>query len=254
MCLIVFAIGVHPRYPFILAGNRDEFYERPAKPAFIWDTKPEIIAGKDEKAGGTWLGVSAQGRFAALTNFRDMRQIKENAPSRGYIVRDILTSPKSVPDFLDKLKKTAPDYNGFNLIAGTTDSLYYFSSIRNEYHNIIPGIYSISNAFLGTSWPKTDRTEKAFKKIIQADTIENEELFNMLQYQKTYPNEKLPDTGLPDSLEKAVSAVFIKTENYGTRCSTLVMADRHSKINFEERSYTPGSDTVFHTARYNLTV
>ncbi|MCC5940478.1 MAG: NRDE family protein [Balneolaceae bacterium] len=244
MCLIVFAVNAHPNYPLILAGNRDEFYERPADSAAIWNTEPKIIAGKDLKAGGTWLGVSETGRIAALTNYRDMRQIKEDAPSRGDIVKEILTSQKSVPDFLFHLKESAHQYNGFNLLAGSSDAFYYFSSVPNSYHQTEPGVYSISNALLNTPWPKTEWTEQKFTKLLNSGELNNDELFSMLQNKSTYPAEMLPDTGLSEKLERAVSAVFIKTENYGTRCSTVVKVNKKNVLTFEERTYTPETGHV----------
>ncbi len=244
MCLIVFAVNAHPDYPFILAGNRDEFYERPARAAAKWNTEPTIVAGKDLKAGGTWLGVAQTGRIAALTNFRDMRQIKKNAPSRGDIVTDVLTSPKTVPDYFTQLQKSAKNYNGFNLLAGTPDAFYHFSSVENSFQKTETGVYSISNAHLNTSWPKTDWAQQEFKKILKSGHIENDSIFNLLKNQQTYPKERLPKTGLPEHLEIAVSAVFIKTENYGTRCSTLIKVNSKGGIYFEERTYSTEDTSV----------
>ncbi|TVR15404.1 MAG: NRDE family protein [Balneolaceae bacterium] len=253
MCLIVFAIQAHPDYPFILAGNRDEFYNRPAESAAFWDTEPEILAGKDAKAGGTWLGVSETGRIAALTNFRDMFSIKEHAPSRGDIVKDVLTTPDSVPDFLEQLMDTAQNYNGFNLLAGTPDEFYYYSSVKNSYQKLPPGVYSISNAHLESNWPKSDWAEKEFRKILTTDAGHNDLYFEILKNTTTYPTGILPQTGLPEQLEIAVSAVFIKTDNYGTRCSSLIRRSADGSIYFEERTYSPGDSSVVNRSVHTLT-
>ncbi len=248
MCLIVFAIQAHPDYPFILAGNRDEFYDRPAESAAFWNTQPKILAGKDAKAGGTWLGVSEKGRIAALTNFRDINSIKENAPSRGDIVKGILTTTASVPQFFEQLMHNAHNYNGFNLLAGTPDEFYYYSSVKNSYRKLLPGVYSISNAHLESNWPKSDWAEEEFTKILNTDARTNELFFDMLKNSKTYPIGILPKTGLPENMEVAVSAVFIKTENYGTRCSTLIKRNSCGTTYFEERTYNPADSSVSNQA------
>lgn len=254
MCLIILATHAHAQYPLILAGNRDEFYDRPAETASIWKTKPELIAGKDLKAGGTWLGISKTGKIAALTNHRDMKDIKENAPSRGHIVKNILTSNLSVPEYLQELHSSARKYNGFNLITGDSNQLYYFSSVKNSYREIPPGIYSISNAFLDTPWPKTEWSKNRFESIIRNESYDDEAVFELLLNKTRYPKEQLPHTGLPVDLEKAVSAVFIKTENYGTRCSTVVRVNKESELFFEERSFEAGTDKISGIAQFNVRI
>jgi len=128
MCLTVFAYRVHNKYPLLLATNRDEFYERPTRPAQFWENHPDLLAGKDLKAGGTWMGITKNHRFAALTNYRDMTTIKENAPSRGHIVTDFLNSDVNPVEFFQSMKPNTTDYNGFNLLFGTTNNLYYFNN------------------------------------------------------------------------------------------------------------------------------
>jgi len=252
MCLIVFAYNVLPGHPFILAGNRDEFYIRPTKPAHRWKTDPVLIAGKDLKAGGTWMGISETGRFAALTNYRAINEIKENVPSRGDIVKNLLLSEKPVKGFLENLLHDAGKYNGFNLLAGTLSDLYYLTNKRKEIVKMKPGYYSISNAYLETSWPKTERALTRFKSVLEEDGVNEDALFDLLLDRKQYPLEMLPKTGLPEELEKAVSSIFIQTENYGTRCSTIVSMDNHSKISLVERTYTPGTTEIENEARFTI--
>lgn len=244
MCLIVFAYKIVPGSPLILAGNRDEFYQRPAEKAHLWKTEPSVIAGKDKKAGGTWLGLSANGRVAAITNYRDMSSIKTSAPSRGDIVKDALLSPLSTKEYLQKLKKSAGDYNGFNLITGTREKLFYFSNITMQISGLNPGLYGISNALLDTPWPKTVWAKNRFREILNSGNRKTDDYFSMLANSKKYPPEKLPETGLSLEMEKAVSSVFIKTEDYGTRCSTVLQLFDNSNFYFEERAYRPGSQTV----------
>lgn len=244
MCLIVFAYKKIPGSSLILAGNRDEFYKRPAEKAHIWKTSPPIIAGKDKKASGTWLGISAQGRFAAITNYRDMSSIKPDAPSRGEIVKNALVSPLSTEAYLQKLQKSAKEYNGFNLITGSRDKLFYFSNKTMKIEELKPGIYGISNALLDTPWPKTKWAKTRFTQILDAGDRKVNDYFSMLTNSDSFSQEKLPKTGLSNAMERAVSAVFIKTEDYGTRCSTVLQLFDDDTFYFEERAYKPGTKFV----------
>lgn len=252
MCLIVFSYKDHPDYPFILATNRDEFYNRPTQAAHVWQTSPKIIAGKDEKAGGTWLGITENGRFAALTNHRDMNDIREDTTSRGIIVKDFLLSEINPREYLIKLQHRKNQFNGFNLIAGTFNDLYYISNKKEGVYKIKPGIHTISNAFLNTPWPKTEYASKVFKKILDSDNSDETKFFNLLKHDLRYPLNDLPDTGLPKDIEMAVSSIFIKTDNYGTRSSTLVMVDKNNTLRFVEKSYLEGTKQADQTERFTL--
>lgn len=254
MCLIVFAYKVLPGHPLVLAGNRDEFYNRPAEPAHMWDTSPGIIAGKDLKAGGTWLGISMTGRFAALTNYRKIDEIKENAPSRGNIIKDFLVSDETPQHYLHSLQETAGNYNGFNLIAGTAETLWYINNKTKKAEEVKPGFHAISNAFLDTPWPKTEDALRAFKKTILTIGVEEEPVFSILMADKTYPENKLPETGLTRELEKAVSAIFIKTEGYGTRCSTMVTISNDGRYTLTERTFKPGTQEVEGDVSHSFTL
>jgi uncharacterized protein with NRDE domain len=242
MCLIVFSYKKYDDYPFVLATNRDESYFRPTEAAHVWKTSPKILAGKDLKEGGTWLGLSENGRFAALTNHRQMSDIKEDTISRGIIVKDFLLSEGNPREYLAELQRNGDKFNGFNLIAGTFDDLYYMSNKKEGIFEVQPGNHALSNAFLNTPWPKTEQSLNAFEKILEPKGApDKEKLFNMLLNDKRYPIEMLPDTGLSKEAEKAVSSVFIETENYGTRSSTLVIVDKGKKVHFAERTYDAGS-------------
>ncbi len=241
MCLIVFSYKLHPNYPFILAGNRDEFYKRPTQPAHRWKTEPVIYAGKDLKDGGTWLGFTDTGRFAALTNFRDMKNLSKTAPSRGEIVTSFLLSKKNVEDTLQQLNEKADLYNGFNLIAGTFDKLFYLSNQKDEIEEINPGIHAISNAYLNTPWPKTTRAHKQFKNVLASDELDENAIFDLLKDTTRYPIDVLPKTGLPDEMECAVSSAFIQTEDYGTRSTSIIMVDQQMNAKLIEHTYEPGT-------------
>lgn len=241
MCLIVFSYKEYQNYPFVFAANRDEFYTRPTDAAHVWETTPKILAGRDRKAGGTWLGISENGRFAALTNHRQMDDIKEDTTSRGIIVKDFLLSEGNPREYLAELQRNGHKFNGFNLIAGTFNDLFYMSNKKDGIFKVQPGNHALSNAFLNTPWPKTEKSSQAFKKILDEGGPDEEKLFNMLQNDQRYPHEKLPDTGLPKEMEKAVSSVFIETDDYGTRSSTIVIVDKSMHVRFIEKTYAPGS-------------
>jgi len=240
MCLIVFGYKAHKNYPLILAGNRDEFYDRPAKSAHFWNTEPPLLAGRDLKAGGTWLGISRKGVLGAITNYRDLTRPAKGEKSRGAIIPEFLKHEFDLKNVLQPFIDHGELYNGFNLIAGDTESLFYLSNITNHIERLNPGCYGISNAFLNTPWPKVNTAKKKFNSIISSDKIDEEAVFNLLQNRKTYPEPLLPETGLTPEMEKAVSSIFIETEDYGTRCSTLLMIDNMGEVTFIERTYPNG--------------
>lgn len=245
MCLMVFAHRVHPRYPFIFASNRDEFYNRPAKEAHFWPDHPGLLAGKDLKAGGTWMGVNKEGRFAALTNYRNIPEVKKNALSRGDLVTGYLRSGKDPGQFLRSLADTAGNYNGFNLLTGHSNELWYMNNKQLEVKQVEPGYHSLSNAFLNTSWPKTDSAMEQFKETVgSTEEPDHEKLFQILKDDRTYPREMLPDTGLSDEMEVLVSSIFITSPEYGTRCSTLFFIDQEGNRTFHERTFRGNSGDI----------
>ncbi|MBO6587323.1 MAG: NRDE family protein [Gracilimonas sp.] len=246
MCLITFAYKAHPKYDLILAGNRDEFYGRPTRKAQFWtdEGKPNILAGKDLEAGGTWLGVNKDGRWSALTNYRDPSIKKEDPPSRGEIVLDYLKNQQTAMDYLAGLSKKAELYNGFNLLVWDHKDFYHYSNQNKKVSRIEPGIHGLSNALLDTPWPKLERANQQLKTIISEDNFDKEELFKLLADERKAPDTELPVTGIPKELEKAVSSIFIKTENYGSRCSTVLLIDKEGTIDFTERRFKPGTTQV----------
>ncbi|MEX2604300.1 MAG: NRDE family protein [Gracilimonas sp.] len=254
MCLITFSYKTHPKYNLILAGNRDEFYERPTRKAHFWtdDDHPNILAGKDLQAGGTWLGVHKDGRWGAVTNYRDPTIQKENPPSRGELVMDYLKSSMFAMDYLQELTTKAGEYNGFNLLLWDAKGFYHYSN-QNKKVTLIPdGIHGISNALLDTPWPKLTNTKKRLQAITKKEDFKKERLFKLLSDQTQAPEEELPVTGIPKDLEKAISSIFIKTENYGTRCSTVLLIDKEGNIDFTERLFQPGTTKVKSEVNFNI--
>ncbi|MDY0065389.1 MAG: NRDE family protein [Steroidobacteraceae bacterium] len=240
MCLLVLAWKHHPRYRLILAGNRDEFHDRPAAPLGWWQDDPRILAGRDLKAGGTWLGVARSGRFGVVTNYRDLQAPIEGAPSRGQLVPRFLTGATSPKEFLDDLRGAAPRYSGFNLLVGGSRALYYYSNRGpNAPAPLAPGVYGLSNHLLDTSWPKLTRTRERFEALLRGAEIAADDLFVMLSDRQQAAAEHLPSTGLPPDWERVVSAPFIVDPRYGTRCSSVLLIERNGRTLLHERRFDP---------------
>lgn len=240
MCLIVFANKVRPDYKLIFAANRDEFYNRPSEQAKFWSDHPDLLAGKDLQAGGTWMGITKQGRFAAITNYRDLKNHRDDTPSRGNLTLDFLTSAISPNDYYSNLKSTLKNFNGFNLLLGTVDELYYFSNEIDGLQKIEPGIHGLSNALLDTSWPKVEKSKQQLQNLINQKEIHPWEVIDILKNSTIAKDEDLPDTGVGLELERMLSSVFIKSEKYGTRCSSVIMVDNDNNINFVEKFFFDG--------------
>ena len=255
MCLIVFAYKEHPEYDFIFAANRDEFYRRPTRPAQFWEKEDEshVLAGKDLKAGGTWMGITRSGYFASLTNYRDPNIQKEDPPSRGHLVLEYLKQEKEPADYLQQVDEQADRYNGFNLITGTMDRLMYYSNQQKIMEDIEPGVHGLSNELLDTPWPKVQKSKRDLKEMLQdREEIDKEFLFDLLQYDQPAPDDELPDTGIPRELERAVSPIFIKTDDYGTRSSTVLLIDKKGRVTFEERRFKASTQELEEVNRYNF--
>ena len=249
MCLIVFANECHPEYELILAANRDEFYGRPTRPAQFWEDNPHILAGKDLKSGGSWMGISRTGQLAALTNFRDPSITKDDPPSRGEIVIDYLKQPQSGDDFLAELEKRANRYNGFNVLAGKPGALYHYSNQEHVINRVEPGIHGLSNHLLDTPWPKVKRAKTELEVLLNRNEVTPDLLFGILENDMEAASDQLPDTGIPRELEKQISPIFIQTEDYGTRSSTILLIDQDGHVTFEERRFKPGTKEVEDTVQ-----
>jgi uncharacterized protein with NRDE domain len=237
MCLIVLAYRAHPDFPLIVAANRDEFLDRPAEPARFWPAEPHVLAGRDHKAGGTWLGVTTGGRFAALTNYRDLRRPLVQGPSRGSLVRSALE---------DGFFPVGTEvYDGLNLLYGTVDELMYHNNITGETLPLVPGIHGLSNHLLNTPWPKVERAKRGMEQILGGASDMVEQLFQLLGDGTTASDELLPDTGLEMDRERALSSIHISLPNYGTRCSTVVLFSNEGSISFDERVSEPATRSSY---------
>jgi uncharacterized protein with NRDE domain len=225
MCLIVFAWQLMPSTPLIAAANRDEFYERPAAPAGWWDDHPDIYAGRDLQAGGTWMGVTRCSRFAAITNIRAPKEFRTDAPSRGHLVKDYLASNLTPQEYIEDISQEAVEYNGFNLLVGNRNTLIWYSNRgqanpRNG-QPLSPGIYGLSNGLLNDPWHKVVKTRAQFGSLLCTSAPE-EAYFDMLGDTALAPDTHLPSTGVDIPTERMLSAVCIHSPGYGTRTSTLV--------------------------------
>ena len=240
MCLIAFAFKAHPVYDLILIANRDEFYERPTRAAQFWteENLPDLLAGKDLQGGGTWMGITKEGKWGALTNYRDPSWKRDNPPTRGNIVLDYLTTDASPSDYLNHLQKTAPQYEGFNVLTGSGDQLFHYSNADDKITELEAGIHGVSNAVLDTPWPKLEFVKSELAACVDQDRINPEMLFQILENQQETEDEALPKTGIPYEWEKAISPVFIQTENYGTRCSSLLLIKKDGNKTFIERRFS----------------
>ena len=251
MCLIVFAYNVHPSYPLILAANRDEFYERPSAPADFWEDQPQVLAGRDLKEGGTWLGVTPKEKFSAITNYRDPSTFKSKAPSRGKLVYHYLCGDQSVDKYLGKISRQTDKYNGFNLILGEGSDLFIFSN-RGEKQKLKPGIYGLSNHFLNTPWPKVSRGKKLLKAALDKKGAELEEaLFALLADRHIPPDSKLPATGIGLEWERVLSPIFITSPVYGTRSSTILLIGKNKRVKFVEKVFD-GNPEPWVTSRFSF--
>ena len=238
MCLILFAYQVHPVYKLIVAANRDEFLGRPTAPIHYWEDRPDILAGRDLEKMGTWMGVATTGRFAALTNYRDPKEVTEGKRSRGELVADALKHKGNVKDYMQSLVEKKDRYPGYNLLTGDRTDLYYYSNKGQGLQKVGPGIYGVSNHLLNTDWPKVQKGKEGMSKVINGSQEELiEKLLNMLQNADEAPDELLPNTGVSIEWERKLSPLFIKSENYGTRSSTvLLMSDQ--EIQYVERVFS----------------
>jgi uncharacterized protein with NRDE domain len=237
MCLLVLAWRNHPRYRLVLAGNRDEFHARPAAPAAWWDDPAGLLAGRDLEANGTWLGVTRDGRVGVVTNYRELGERLARAPSRGGLIPDFVRSGAAPAEFLAALAAGAQAYAGFNLLAADARTLGYYSNRDGAPRLLAPGIYGLSNRLLDTPWPKLTRVRAGFAERIAAGRVDEEELVALLADRTPADAPDLPHTGLTLELERALSAPFIVTPTYGTRCSTVVTVDETGRGAFYERRF-----------------
>ncbi len=237
MCLILFSYCTHPDYKLILASNRDEFYNRPTEQLTRWGQSENIIAGRDIRGGGTWLGVHSEGMFAAITNYRDPATIKTTAPSRGLLVSDYLNGNQAPGNYISAISRNGLDYNGYNFLAGNANELFYYSNMGEHVKKITPGIYGLSNHLLDTPWPKVMKGKEGLTAITSRDQFKINDIFDLLADDVCPGDDILPDTGIGIEWERILGPLFIRNDIYGTRCSTVITIDYDSNIEVVERSF-----------------
>jgi uncharacterized protein with NRDE domain len=238
MCLLVLAWQSHPRFRLIVAANRDEFHDRPAAALGWWTNRPHILAGRDLRGGGTWMGAARSGRFGAVTNFRELERPVAGAPSRGELVPEFLAGTATPLEYLNGLGPRVSRYAGFNVLLGGPDSLYYHSN-RNgrEPSRLEPGLYGLSNHWLDTPWPKLLLARARLSELMAADRVEPDTLFALLADRTPAELDETPDTGLPPDWERALSSPFVVHERYGTRCSTVLLVEHDGRVTLCERRF-----------------
>jgi uncharacterized protein with NRDE domain len=238
MCLLVLAWNSDPRYRLIVAANRDEFHDRPAAPLDWWPDVPGVLAGRDLRAAGTWMGVARSGRVAVVTNFRELERAPPDAPSRGQLVTGFLASNDAPRGYLEALGLVAGRYAGFNLLAGTGGELAYFCN-RNgaAAQPLAAGIYGLSNHWLDSPWPKLLRARSRLAQLAGSGDVVPASLFELLADRTPADLDETPDTGLPPDWERALSAPFVVHERYGTRCSTVLLVEHGGHTTMLERRF-----------------
>jgi len=254
MCLVLFAHMVHPDFPLVLAGNRDEFYVRSTAPAAFWPESPELLAGRDLVGGGTWLGVTRAGRWAAVSNYRQPATGQRTGLSRGQLTVDFLRGASAPFDYLATVARRGEDYRGFNLIVGAGGEIAYYSSREGIVRLLPAGIYGLSNALLDTPWPKVVEGKAALAALLAGPLPPRPEpLFALLSDATRPPDRLLPETGVGLERERVLSSRFVLSADYGTRTSTVLLADRTGEVVFAERTFER-SPELWHEVRHQFRI
>ncbi|MFT6094853.1 MAG: hypothetical protein ACJA2Q_002760 [Pseudohongiellaceae bacterium] len=244
MCLILFAHQVHPNYRLVLAANRDELFARPTQQANFWrdeSQSTEVLAGRDLQAGGTWLGLSKSGRFAAVTNIRDPSRTEKKLKSRGELTLNFLKQNESAKDYAESLAEQFDQFAGYNLLIGDESALYYVNNFEKIIKLLEPGYYGLSNGVLNGSWPKITNGKIALKQLLESDAeLTTDALINIMASKVQAPDTQLPDTGIPIELERTLSSMFIENpeRQYGTLCSTALITNVNGETRFSEQNYS----------------
>ena len=256
MCLILFSYQPESSTPLILGANRDEFFNRATQSAGYWVDAPQVLAGRDLVAQGTWLGITTTGRFAAVTNVREPVQQGAKLRSRGDLTREFLSGEIPAGVFLNALAPTANEYAGFNLLVGEfaqdSSELYYLSNRREGVQRLTAGVYGLSNHLLNSSWPKVDDGKQQLAATISSSSDnsssnssssdpEHRAIRDCLENPTRAADSRLPDTGVGYEREKALSSAFITLGDYGTRASTVLTIHQNS-VSFSEQNYQPSND------------
>ncbi len=238
MCLILFAHQAHPDFALVLAANRDEFFARPTSAADYWKDAPGVLGGRDLEKGGTWMGVTRNGRWSAVTNYRDGTRSEAGSRSRGELVARYLAEDSRAHVYSEKIARTAPAYHGFNLLVGDAASVHYFAHAEGKARRVEPGIHGLSNHLLDTAWPKVERGKRRLQTILATNAADPEDtLLALLADREPAEDGLLPQTGIGRDWEKQLSASFIVAPGYGTRASSVLLIGTDGEVRFRERTF-----------------
>tara|TARA_B110000858_G_scaffold157616_1_gene180443 strand:+ start:25244 stop:26026 length:783 start_codon:yes stop_codon:yes gene_type:complete len=253
MCLIIFAYQTDPRFPLVVAANRDEFFTRPTAQATLWtdeDSGQQILSGRDKQAGGTWLGITQGGRFAAVTNIRDPSQAERRPRSRGDLTRQFLGGGDSPQQYCALLAKNYDQFAGYNLLLGDSNSLFYVNNFEKKVWELEPGVYGLSNGLLNSSWPKIDKGKTSLQELMrQPEKLTTDALLAMMGDRSQAEDADLPNTGINIEIERKLSSAFILNpeREYGTLCSTALIVEQSGSTRFSEQNFdTLGNKTQGH--------
>ncbi len=258
VCLLFFAVNHHPSYKLVVAANRDEYYRRATEPARFWAPALDVLAGRDLEQGGTWLGLTRRGRWAAVTNYREAGT-QRYPRSRGHLVRDYLFGDLPPQAYVDKIEAEAEHYAGFNLIAADVSVVAYYSNRGVGPRTLADGVYGLSNHLLETPWPKLVRGKDRMLRLLEdGNKLDVQLLFELLGNREVATQE-LPETAVGEEFERLLSSAFITSPEYGTRSSTALLVDRQDRAMFVERSYRPssvdaGTAELFHSSSHQFTI
>ncbi len=245
MCILFFAIKQHPKYPVIICANRDEFHQRPTQAMHWWpekETQNAILAGKDLQAGGTWLGLNKQGRFSALTNFRQPQLLDKNKKSRGDLILQALA--QNNVETIKQLEKSADNYNGFNLVFGQLNKLICFDSVSQKQQLLTTGFHSLCNGALDDVWPKMALGQAHLAHAIKDQPLDLDKLFKLMTNSEQAQTKHLPKTGVPLNWEQLLSAIFITSPEYGTRTTNIIIQDNQGNVSVYDRSYNSYGECI----------
>lgn len=245
MCILFIAVNQHSAYPLIIAANRDEFFARPTAQSRFWHECPDMLAGRDLQAGGSWMGINRRGQIGALTNIRDPQHNNPLALTRGKLVTDYLQQSPSAKQYLQTLNRGSEQYNGFNLLFGHWHDLRVFNNSDKQVRRLTPGVYGLSNASLNSPWPKAAKGMKRLTDYCADDhQVESEQLFALLRDDTLAADDDLPQTGVSIEWERKLSSIFIQSPEYGTRSSTLLLVDKRQGVRWQERTFDNGAECV----------
>lgn len=251
MCLVVVAHRAHRDLPLLIAGNRDEFHSRPTRDAHWWPDRPNVLGGRDLQAGGTWLALHRNGRFGAVTNFRDAVPPEGRFASRGELITAFLDSDVTVFEYVRGID--GERYGGFNLLVGDGADLAYLSNRNGQCRRLPAGIYAVANATLDTPWPKVERSKSALRALIEAGNVNTSSLLRMLDDRRRAKVDEVQPNGLPFDKAHALTAPFIVLPDYGTRCSTVVVRDAAGRTTVSEKRFAAdGSATGQSDFRFDI--